>query len=53
MAKKLSDLVVSTMSPESIRRANASTKKMREEMPLNELRQARSLSQKALAAVAP
>jgi len=51
MAKKFSDLVAATMSPESITRANANTKKMREEMPLNELRQARGLSQKALAAV--
>jgi ribosome-binding protein aMBF1 (putative translation factor) len=51
MAKKFSDLMAATMSPESITRANASTKKMREEMPLNELRQARGLSQKALAAV--
>jgi ribosome-binding protein aMBF1 (putative translation factor) len=51
MARKFSDLVASTMSPESIARAKATTKKMREEMPLNELRQARGLSQKALAAV--
>ncbi len=51
MAKKFSDLVAATMSPESITRAYASTKKMREEMPQNELRQARGLSQKAMGAV--
>lgn len=51
MAKKFSDLVKSTMSPESIDRALKMTQVMREEMPLNELRQARGLSQKALAAV--
>ncbi|NGZ86569.1 XRE family transcriptional regulator [Duganella aceris] len=50
MAKKFSALVASTMSPESILRAQKSTLAMREEMPLNELRQARGLSQKALAA---
>ena len=51
MAKKFSDLVKSTMSPESIDRALKMTQVMCEEMPLNELRQARGLSQKALAAV--
>lgn len=51
MAKKFSELVASTMSPESIARAKTTANKMREEMPLNELRQARGLSQKALAAV--
>ena len=51
MAKKFSDLVKSTMSPESIDRALKVTHAMRDEMPLNELRQARGLSQKALAAV--
>ena len=51
MAKKFSALVTSTMSPESIMRAKTMANKMREEMPLNELRQARGLSQKALAAV--
>lgn len=51
MAKKFSALVASTMSPESIVRARQATQAMRDEMPLNELRQARGLSQKALAAV--
>lgn len=37
------------MSPESRARAEAKTQAMLEEMPLNELRQARGLSQKALA----
>jgi hypothetical protein len=50
MAKKFSALVAATMSPESIRRSQLATQAMREEMPLNELRQARGLSQKALAA---
>jgi ribosome-binding protein aMBF1 (putative translation factor) len=50
MAKKFSALVAATMSPESIRRSQVATQAMREEMPLNELRQARGLSQKALAA---
>ncbi len=50
MAKKFSALVASTMTPESILRAQKATQAMREEMPLNELRQARGLSQKALAA---
>lgn len=34
MAKKFSDLVRLTMSPESISRAKAKANKMREEMPL-------------------
>ena len=51
MAKKFSDLVASSMSPESLTRAKTTATRMREEMPLNELRQARGLSQKALAAV--
>ena len=51
MAKKFSDLVASSMSPESSAHAKTTTTRMREEMPLNELRQARGLSQKALAAV--
>lgn len=51
MAKKFSALVTSTMSRESIDRAQKMTQSLREEMPLNELRQARGLSQKALAAV--
>ena len=51
MPKKFSELVASTMSPESIVRAKAKANKMREEMPLNELRQARGLSQQALAAM--
>jgi ribosome-binding protein aMBF1 (putative translation factor) len=50
MAKKFSVLVASTMTPESILRAQKATRAMRQEMPLNELRQARGLSQKALAA---
>lgn len=50
MAKKFSDLVASTMSPESIQRAKMRANAMREEMPLNELRRARGLSQKTLAA---
>lgn len=50
MAKKFSALVASTMTPESILRAQKATLAMRAEMPLNELRQARGLSQKALAA---
>ena len=50
MAKKFSALVASTMAPESILRAQKATQAMREEVPLNELRQARGLSQKALAA---
>lgn len=51
MAKKFSDLVQKTMTPESIERAKNRAVEMRAEMPLNELRQARGLSQKALAAV--
>lgn len=51
MAKKFSALVAATMSQESVERAQKMTLALREEMPLNELRQARGLSQKALAAV--
>lgn len=51
MAKKFSDLVAQTMSPESVQRAKGATQEMRDAMPLNELRQARGLSQKALAAI--
>lgn len=51
MAKKFSDLVRATMSEESIAQARNRTREMRAEMPLHELRQARGLSQKALAAV--
>ncbi|NRR32872.1 XRE family transcriptional regulator [Oxalobacteraceae bacterium] len=49
MAKKFSDLVAATMSPEAILLAGKATKAMREEMVLNELRKARGLSQQALA----
>jgi DNA-binding XRE family transcriptional regulator len=48
MAKKFSELRA-RMSPESRARAAAKTQTMLAEMPLNELRQARGLSQKALA----
>ncbi len=48
MTKKFSELRA-RMSPESRARAEAKTQAMLEEMPLNELRQARGLSQKALA----
>jgi ribosome-binding protein aMBF1 (putative translation factor) len=51
MAKKFSELVAATMSPESVQRAKKTTQEMRNAMPLNELRQARGLSQKALAAI--
>jgi ribosome-binding protein aMBF1 (putative translation factor) len=51
MAKKFSDLVAKTMSPESIARSKALAAQLRAEMPLNELRQARGLSQKALASI--
>jgi ribosome-binding protein aMBF1 (putative translation factor) len=50
MAKKFSDLRAK-MSPESQARAEAKAKVMLSEMPLNELRQARGLSQKMLAEV--
>ena len=50
MAKKFSELR-SRMSPESRSRAEASAQAMLAEMPLNELRQARGLSQKMLAEV--
>ncbi|MDR1229257.1 MAG: helix-turn-helix domain-containing protein [Azoarcus sp.] len=48
MAKKYEELRA-RMSPESRDRANAKTQRMLAEMPLNELRQARGLSQKMLA----
>jgi predicted XRE-type DNA-binding protein len=48
MAKKFSELRAK-MSPESRARAEAMTQKMLAEMPLNELRHARGLSQKMLA----
>jgi len=50
MAKKFADLRAK-MSPESRARAEAKTLAMLAEMPLNELRQARGLSQKVLAEV--
>lgn len=50
MGKKFTDLRA-RMPPESKARAAAKTKEMLDEMPLYELRQARGLSQTALAAV--
>ena len=50
MAKKFSDLRA-RMTPESQARAEATAQAMLAEMPLNELRQARGLSQKMLAEV--
>lgn len=50
MAKKFSDLRAQ-MSPESQARTEAQAQAMLAEMPLNELRQARGLSQKMLAEV--
>ena len=50
MAKKFSELR-SRMSPASRARAHAKAQAMLVEMPLNELRQARGLSQKMLAEV--
>lgn len=50
MAKKFADLRAK-MSPESRSRAEAKAQAMLNEMPLNELRQARGLSQKMLAEV--
>ena len=50
MAKKFSDLRA-RMTPESQARAEAMAQAMLAEMPLNELRQARGLSQKMLAEV--
>jgi ribosome-binding protein aMBF1 (putative translation factor) len=50
MAKKFSELRAK-MSPESRERAEAKAKVMLAEMPLNELRQARGLSQVMLAKV--
>lgn len=50
MANKFSDLR-SRMSPESQERAKVMAQTMLSEMPLNELRQARGLSQKMLADV--
>jgi DNA-binding XRE family transcriptional regulator len=48
MAKKFSDLR-SKMKPEAQKRSHSMAKTMLAEMPLNELRQARGLSQKMLA----
>ena len=50
MAKKFADLRAQ-MSPEARARAQAQAQAMLAEMPLNELRQARGLSQKMLAEV--
>jgi DNA-binding XRE family transcriptional regulator len=50
MAKKFADLRAQ-MTPESRARAEAKAKAMLADMPLNELRQARGLSQKMLADV--
>lgn len=50
MAKKFADLRAQ-MSPESQARSEAKAQAMLAEMPLNELRQARGLSQKMLAEV--
>ena len=50
MVKKFSDLRAK-MTPETQKRANAAAQTMLSEMPLNELRQARGLSQKMLAEV--
>ena len=50
MAKKFSELRAK-MSPVSLTRSEAKAQAMLEEMPLNELRQARGLSQKVLAEV--
>ena len=50
MAKKFAELRA-RMSPESQARAQAKAQAMLAEMPLNELRQARGLSQKMLAEV--
>lgn len=50
MAKKFADLRAQ-MTPESRARAEAKAQAMLAEMPLNELRQARGLSQKMLADV--
>ena len=50
MTKKFSELRAK-MSPDAVGRAQAKAKAMLDEMPLNELRQARGLSQKMLAEV--
>lgn len=50
MAKKFAELLA-RMSPESRARSEAKAEAMLTEMPLNELRQARGLSQKMLAEV--
>ncbi len=50
MANKFSDLRAK-MKPEAQKRAKAAAQTMLSEMPLNELRQARGLSQKMLAEV--
>jgi len=50
MAKPF-ELLRNKMSPEAQRRAEAKTRKMLEEMPLQELRQARSLTQEQMAKI--
>ncbi len=50
MAKKFSELFMQ-MTPDARKRADEKAKAMLDEMPLNELRQARGLSQKMLAEV--
>jgi len=50
MTKKFSELRAK-MSPDAVGRAQAKARAMLDEMPLNELRQARGLSQKMLAEV--
>lgn len=50
MARKFSELYMQ-MSPDAREHAEAKAKAMLDEMPLNELRQARGLSQKMLAEV--
>ena len=50
MAKKFEELT-SRMSPAARERARARAKEMLDEMPLNELRRARGLSQQELAAL--
>jgi hypothetical protein len=49
MAKKFRDLVARTMTPAAQARAVARTQAMLTELPLNELRRARALSQAAMA----
>lgn len=49
--QKLADLVAKTMSPDSQARAKARTERLIAEMPLDELRHARKLSQTRLAEI--